>query len=174
MDISNFFLAYGQIVAVSIIPVALWFLGVNYQNRKTKRDTKLKLFLTLIANRKYSPLTKEYIHALNQVDVVFQDDLKVRQSWRDYIESLDSQSQHFKEHSSFQQELLIEMGNVLGYKNLKSTDLERFYYFPQSAVDANNLDTMIKGELVRVLGRSKSLAESYTEEEYNERVGDVS
>lgn len=44
MTLSNFFLTYGQIIAVAIIPIALWFLGISYQNRKTKRDAKQSLF----------------------------------------------------------------------------------------------------------------------------------
>ena len=41
-----------------------------------------------MANRKATP-NKEWVDALNTIDVVFQDDKKVRKAWREYYDSLD-------------------------------------------------------------------------------------
>ena len=74
----------GQIIAVAIIPIIVWVLGIKYQNRKAKKDAQLRVFLTLMADRKSTPITKEWVDALNTIDVVFQENKKVRHAWREY------------------------------------------------------------------------------------------
>ena len=32
----------GQIIAVAIIPIIVWVLGIKYQNRKAKKDAQLR------------------------------------------------------------------------------------------------------------------------------------
>ena len=73
----------GQIIAVAIIPIIVWVLGIKYQDRKAKKDLQLKVFFTLMADRKSNPITKEWVDALNIIDVVFQDNKKVRHAWRE-------------------------------------------------------------------------------------------
>ena len=77
----------GQIIAVAIIPIIVWVLGIKYQNRKAKKDAQLRVFLTLMADRKSTPITKEWVDALNTIDVVFQENKKVRHAWREYLDS---------------------------------------------------------------------------------------
>ena len=57
----------GQIIAVAIIPIIVWVLGIKYQNRKAKKDAQLRVFLTLMADRKSTPITKEWVDALNTI-----------------------------------------------------------------------------------------------------------
>ena len=33
----------GQIIAVAIIPIIVWVLGIKYQNRKAKKDAQLRI-----------------------------------------------------------------------------------------------------------------------------------
>lgn len=117
----------GQIIAVAIIPIIVWVLGIKYQDRRTKKDAQLNLFLTLMANRKSNPITKEWIDALNTIDVVFQDNIKVRHAWREYLDSLNNKSPHFETSNSFLLDLLSEMSMAVGYGNLKQTEIDRFY-----------------------------------------------
>ena len=63
----------GQIIAVAVIPIIIWVLGIKYQDRKAKKDAQLRVFLKLMADRKSNPITKEWVDALNIIDVVFQD-----------------------------------------------------------------------------------------------------
>lgn len=79
----------GQILAVAIIPIIVWWLGIKYQDRKAKKEAQMRLFLTLMADRKSNPITKEWVDALNTIDVVFQDNKKVRHAWREYLDSLN-------------------------------------------------------------------------------------
>lgn len=155
----------GQIVAVAIIPIIVWFVGIKYQDRKARKDAQLRLFLTLMADRQSNPITKEWVDALNTIDVVFQDNQKVRNAWRDYLDSLNEKSPHFETSNSFRLDLLSEMAMALGYKNLKQTEIDRFYS-PKYFGSQMSRQEILFQENLRVLMRSKSCAESYSDEEY--------
>lgn len=98
----------GQIIAVAIIPIIVWVLGIKYQDRKAKKDAQLRVFLTLMADRKSAPITKEWVDALNTIDVVFQENKKVRHAWREYLDSLNEKSPHFDSSNSFRLDLLSD------------------------------------------------------------------
>lgn len=162
---TNLLLSIVQIVAVSVIPLIVWKLGNLYQDRKAKKDAKLNVFLTLMANRKASPITKEWVDSLNVIDVVFQDDRKVREAWKAYHDSLNNKSPHFASNNSYMLDLLSEMSLSLGYKDLKQTEIDSFYS-PQQFVDQNQMQNELMTENLRILRHSKNLAEPYTDEEY--------
>lgn len=163
---TNLLLSVVQIAAVSIIPIFIWVLGNHYQDRKAKNDAKLNVFLTLMANRKTTPITKEWVDSLNVIDVVFQDDKKVREAWKAYHDSLNNKSPHFASNNSYMLDLLSEMALSLGYKDLKQTEIDSFYS-PQQFVDQNQMHNELMTENLRILRHSKNLCEPYTDEEYN-------
>lgn len=156
----------GQIVAVAIIPVIVWFLGVKYQDRKAKRDAQEKVFFTLMADRGTNPITKEWVDALNVIDIVFQDNKNVRSAWKEYLTSLNEKSPHFDTQNSFKLDLLSEMAMALGYKNLKQTEIDRFYS-PKYFGSQMSRQEFLFQENMRILTNSKSFAETFTKEEYN-------
>lgn len=164
---SNLILAIVQVIAVSLTPIIVWYLGKKYQDRKSKRDAKLKVFLTMMANRKTNPIAKEWVESLNLIDVVFQDDIKVRQAWKEYFDSLNNRSPHFDTNNSYMLDLLSEMAQSLGYKDLKQTEIDSFYN-PQLFLDRDNLQAKLTSEYLRVLEHSKSFSSALTDEEYNE------
>ena len=75
----------GQIIAVAIIPIIVWVLGIKYQNRKAKKDAQLRVFLTLMADRKSTPITKEWVDALNTKEVELEEIKKDSLAWREYL-----------------------------------------------------------------------------------------
>ena len=162
---TNIILAIAQIVSVSVIPLIVWKLGNLYQEHKAKKDAQLNVFLTLMANRKASPITKEWVNSLNVIDVVFQDDKKVREAWKAYHDSLNNKSPHFDSNNSYMLDLLSEMALSLGYKDLKQTEIDSFYS-PQQFVDQNKMQNELLMENLRILRHSKNLAEAYSDEEY--------
>ena len=115
-------------------------------------------------NRKTYYATKEKVDALNLIDVVFQDDKKVRLAWKEYLDSLNPNSSHFKTSNAYLLDLLSEMAISLGYKELKQTEIDRFYE-PQVSVDSSNNQIRINTELMRILVASKSFSESRSDEE---------
>ena len=157
----------GQIIAVAVIPIIVWVLGIKYQDRKAKKDAQLRVFLTLMSDRRSNPITKEWVDALNIIDVVFQDNVKVRHAWREYLDSLNDKSPQFESSNSFKLDLLSEMAMALGYKNLKQTEIDRFYS-PKFFGSQMSRQEIIFQENLRVLMRSKSFAEGFSEEEYKE------
>lgn len=156
-----------QIISVAFVPIIVWLMGIAWNNRSAKQKAKRDLFFTLMANRKSVMISKEWVDALNQIDVVFQDDKKVRRAWREYFDSLDEKSQYNKDRESFLLDLLSEMANSLGYKDLKQTEISRFYN-PQAFSNQQQVASMINTELIRVLSHSKSYAAGFTEEEYTQ------
>ena len=162
----------GQILAVAIIPIIVWILGIKYQDRKAKREAQLKVFLTLMVDRKSNPITKEWVDALNTIDVVFQDNNKVRHAWREYLDSLNEKSPHFDNSNSFRLDLLSEMAMALGYKNLKQTEIDRFYS-PKYFGSQMSRQEILFQENLRVLMHSKSCAESFSEEEYQKHYDEL-
>lgn len=162
---TNLILAIVQIIAVSVTPLIVWRLGIVYQDRKAKKDAQLEVFFSLMANRKANPIAKEWVDSLNVIDVVFQDDKKVREAWKAYHDSLNNKSPHFASNNSYMLDLLSEMALSLGYKDLKQTEIDNFYS-PQLFVDQNNMQSQLIIENLRILKHSKNLVEAYTDEEY--------
>ena len=148
-----------QILAVAITPFILWGMGIVYQNRKAKRDAKMNLFFTLMRTRKNPLIPRERVDALNLIDVVFQDDRRVRNAWREYLDTLNAKSPNFESSNSFLLDLLSEMATSLGYKQLKQTEIDRFYE-PVLFGNDRNVQEEITSEFLRVLKASKSFSES--------------
>lgn len=169
---TNIILSICQIVAVTFIPVVVFVLGNLWQRKKTKEDAKMSLFLTLMANRKSVVITKEWVDSLNQIDVVFQDNRNVRKAWREYFDSLDEKSQYNKDRESFLLDLLSEMANSLGYKDLKQTEIARFYN-PQAFSNQQQTVGLLNSELIRVLSHSKNNAEGFTDAEYEQHLREM-
>lgn len=140
-------------------------MGIKYQDRKSKKQAQLDLFLTLMANRKKDPISREWVDALNSIDVVFQENQKVRAAWREYLDSLNQKSAHFDNSNSYKLDLLSEMAESLGYKQLKQTEIDRFYIPIYFGSQQSQQEVLFKEQL-RVLMHSKSSSESFSEEEF--------
>lgn len=119
-----------QVLAVAAIPYIVWRLSVKQQDRKQKEDAKFNLFISLMANRKPFYSNKQRLDAFNTIDVIFQDNQKVRLAWREYYNSMLNNSPHFNQQNAYLLDLLSEMAYSLGYKNLKQTEIDR-YFFPE-------------------------------------------
>lgn len=156
---TSLILSICQVVAVAIIPLVVLLAGNSYEKRKSKIEAKRSLFFTLMRNRKTSILSKEKVDAFNLIDVVFQDDKKVRMAWKDYLDALNPNSPNFQNSNSFLLDLLSEMALSLGYKELKQTEIDRFYE-PQGFIDDLNDNKELRTGLIRVIHSSKSFAET--------------
>ena len=156
---TNIILSIVQVIAVALTPFIIWVIGIHYQNRKAKNDAKLNLFFTLMKNRKNSIIPKERVDALNLIDVVFQDDDKVRKAWKEYLDSLNAKSPNHDNNNAFLLDLLSEMAISLGYKKLRQTEIDRFYEPVQFGSDRKIQETYVN-EFIRVLQSSHSFSES--------------
>ena len=144
-------LGIGHVVAVMVIPPIVWVLSVMVQNRQGKREAQMKVFLTLMADRRSDPMTKRWVDALNVIDVVFQDSKKIRRAWQEYMVSLSDFSE--KNSEIRQIVLLSEMAKYLGYRNLKKAEIHRFYRPKYFSEQKEKQEALIE-ENLRVLKRS--------------------
>ena len=128
----------------------LWF-----QARKERRDAKLRLFLVLMSERKALQISKEVTKALNQIDVVFSGNARVKALWHRYYGLLSAQPGEARVHTWL--ELLAAMAEDLHYKGLSQVDLDKFY-LPQGHVDDADFQRKVGKELLRVLENSDRLA----------------
>jgi hypothetical protein len=163
--IAQYLKDYGELISITLIPFIIWGMGTYFQDRKEKREVQMALFLDLMRTRKYMPPSRIWVDALNQIDVVFQKDKKVRAAWRSYFDSLHPKSQHLDNQGAFQLDLLSEMANSLGYKDLKQTEIDRFYS-PVAHGNEKTRQDIFYDEYLRVLSRSKSLSEAFSDEEF--------
>ena len=168
---TSLILTIAQIAAVAVVPLIVWWMGVRWQKRNAKDEAKRTFFFDLMANIKATP-NKEWVDALNTIDIVFQDDKKVRKAWREYYDSLDERSQYYQETNSFKLDLLSEMANALGYKDLKQTEIDRFYS-PNYFLQLQQTQNLLAQESLRVLSHSKANAVAFTEEEYQEHIKEL-
>lgn len=71
-----------NLIAIIVIPIIAVVIGQYLQNKAEKRKDKMQIFKTLMTSRIYG-WTQESVHCLNIIDIVFSDDKKVRDAWKD-------------------------------------------------------------------------------------------
>lgn len=161
---TNLILVIAQIIAVAIVPLVVWWLGIMWQDHKTRQDAKENLFSTLMRTRDINVETREWIESLNLIDVVFQDDFKVRDAWHAYHDSLNENSPAHGSKDVFRLELLSEMAKCLGYKELRQSEIARTYR-PSGFKKKIKEENTLRREWLRILSNSKSITIPFTEEE---------
>jgi hypothetical protein len=144
------------IIALLFGPVMAVIITLWHQKRARRLEAKERLFSTLMAHRKSNPPTADWATALNLIDVVFEGNRQVVEKWHEaYAISLQRPwNQERWNHSYI--ELLSEMGDVLGYRRLQQTDIDRFYS-PEAHGTQAVLQKDMQTELLRVLKATKSL-----------------
>ena len=160
-----------EVIAILLSPLMAWVVTVFYQNRAEKRKSKRDLFLVLMAKRKSYPPPMEFVDALNKIDVVFQSNKRVRQSAKEYISSLTADGIASGLSNSMLLDMLSDMANVLGYKDLRQTQIDRFYSPTYLSNQLHNQESFWE-EYLRVLFYSKSLASEFFEDEMKKRKKD--
>jgi hypothetical protein len=148
---------YINIAAVALSPVIAVLVSLWVQDRREKRQTKQRIFESLIATR-HAPITEENVRALNMIDVVFHDASGVRRLWHEYSDMLNNEGLNNPNGWSTRQkknlELIAAMASVLGYgKAITHLDVDRVYY-PVGLANQNAKAQQIADELLRVLRES--------------------
>ena len=125
-----------NIVAVIVAPIIAVVIAQMLQDRSEKRKDKRRIFQTLMTSRIYG-WTQESVHALNSIDIIFCDDLNVRNAWKDlndkYHVSNPDQSQ-LKKIEQAQYKLLESMAIALGYKDKITWETIQNPYIPDGLV----------------------------------------
>jgi hypothetical protein len=128
ISIGSIVVTVAAILAAPI--VALWVSG-RLQKRNTQEDAKLRLFTTLIETR-HDALAPDAVRALNSIDLVFVNDLPVRETWSKYYvaiidENLNNQV-GYRIREERRRDLLLSMINAMNMADrISTTDLLRTY-----------------------------------------------
>ncbi len=95
---------YGQlyeIIAITLVPFILFILNNRFQKWKDKKQAKSKLFLTLTGTPRASPPPLEYMQAINQIDVMLEDNETITTKWRKLYDSFSPTSEHYNNQKTF-------------------------------------------------------------------------
>jgi hypothetical protein len=146
-----------NILAILLSPVVAVLVTVYLQDRRERRNQKLRILHTLMATR-HTPILDENVRALNMIDVVFHDSPRVRDLWHEYFGMLCNQGLDNPTGGQQRQkknlELITEMGKALGYaKALTHLDADRVYY-PIGLGEQSRKVQEIIDEFLRVLRAS--------------------
>lgn len=139
-----------NIIAVVLGPIIAVTITLWYQSRKEKRDAQLRLFTILMAHRKSIPPPIDLVNGLNLIDIVFAKHRKIVDLWHEYYELLCQEQVNWPIAESKYLDLLANMAQVLGYKNLLQTDISRFYS-PRAHGTQAELNEKTQREFLRVL-----------------------
>jgi hypothetical protein len=129
-----------NLIAIFIIPVVAVIVGQHLQNRAEIRKDKMHIFKVLMTSRIYG-WTQEGVHCLNIIDIVFADDKKVRDAWKDlydkyWVENPDGTQ--IEKIKKAQYKLLETMANSLGYKDKVTWETIQNPYIPKGMLQQIN------------------------------------
>ena len=142
-----------NIIAIIFSPIVAVVIGQKLQERKELRDDRMKIFKTLMTSRIY-PWTNEMVNALNSIDIVFADDKKVRQAWKELFDKYNvSVADDFdcKKIQNAQYRLLEKMAQSLGYKEKITWETIQNPYIPrglQNQIDVQNKNQQMYSEIM--------------------------
>ena len=122
-----------NLIAIIIIPIIAVIVGQWLQTRSEKRKDKMHIFKTLMTSRVYG-WTQESVHCLNIIDIVFADDKKVRNAWKDLYDKYCVQNpdeSQLKKIETAQYKLLETMAVSLGYKDKVTWETIQNPYIPK-------------------------------------------
>jgi hypothetical protein len=160
-----------MILAVIFGPVFAVLVTLWCQQRKENRDSKIRLFLTLMAFQKSYPINHESANQLNLIDLVFSDNTKVLGFWHEYYSLLNRQNPsalQLEEQNHKFLELLSSMAADTGFHRLQQTDIDKFY-IPSAHVSQANLNWGCQNEFLRVLKNTAKLNTVNVTKEKNNR-----
>lgn len=115
------------LVAAIIGAVIGAILAFRYQRKMEIQRDKRGLMQMLMAYRSVGAVEIDWIKALNMVDIVFHDNKKVKSLLRKYFYYTDGERFKTGEHASVLVQLIYEMGQASGYKDLTEADIRDAY-----------------------------------------------
>ncbi len=149
-----------MIVAIVVGPILAVVTQILVQRRHEKRGQKLWVFGTLMSSRA-TVIAPDFVKALNYIDVVFYNNVEVRNRWKtlldhfnsDMYKDPDSAPKAFEKARDLTAELLAEMAKDLNYKYDYSHIKGNMYYpkghgeIEQQTADLRQLGiAVMKGE----------------------------
>ena len=122
-----------NLIAIIVIPIVAVLIGQHLQNRAEIRKDKMHIFKVLMTSRIYG-WTQESVYCLNIIDIVFSDDQKVRNAWKDLYDKYCVQNPdetQLKKIQNAQYKLLDTIASSLGYKDIVTWETIQNPYIPE-------------------------------------------
>ena len=126
-----------NLIAIIVAPIAAVLIGQWLQDRSERRKDKMQIFKVLMTSRGYS-WTLDSVHALNTIDIVFADDKKVRDAWKDLLDKyrvVAPDEMQLDKIKQAQFKLLEMIAASLGYKRQITWETIQNPYIPQGMAD---------------------------------------
>ncbi len=154
------------IIALFMGPVVAVIITRYNDQIRAKKERQLMTFRALMQNRS-DPVSKEFVAALNLIEVDFNEHLALKNAWKELFEALhpkvkpekpDEISQQLLLWQTLTTKLLHELGKYLNIE-IEQLDIMQRVYAPQGWLNEKNRDTRIL-ENVDVLLAKAAWAES--------------
>ena len=162
-----------NLTAIIVIPIVAVIIAQWIQNRSEKRKDKMQIFKTLMTARIYG-WTVDSVHALNVIDIVFADDKRVRDAWKDLNDKYhvtNPDASQLKKIEQAQYRLLETMANSLGYKDKITWETIQNPYIPDGFIAQMEMQKQSQQAYLNVLyGVSQMMTKSKPAEEGEKRV----
>ena len=139
-------IAIVNISAVIAAPIVAVKVGQYLQDRAQIRNDKMDIFKTLLANR--TGWSTASVYAMNIIDVVFANDMSVRNCWKTYYEKLCIQNpdeMQQKQIRTAHYKLPEAMAISLGYKDKITWETIQNPYIPIGMVNTVQQQQAIQG-----------------------------
>jgi hypothetical protein len=141
-----------SIIALFVGPVTAVFITLQFQRRKEARDSKMRLFMTLMSHRRaiIALRNPDWVTALNLIDIVFSRHARVVELWHQLYAVLHTQPLREQESGYVYLKMLSAMAEVLGFRQLQQVEIDKFY-LPEAYQAHLQTQTEIQTELLRAL-----------------------
>lgn len=162
-----------MVTAVILGPILAVQIQKIIEKNQERKARKMKIFVTLMTTRA-TTLSPSRVEALNQIDVEFYDNSKVRDIWKSLLDNYDhypqdQNAQDFqiqlnscaKQSEELGNRLLYEMAKSLGY-NFDEVHLKRGAYIPKGHADYELDNDQIRQNLLAIFKNNKSFPVTIT------------
>jgi hypothetical protein len=155
------------ILAIILGPLLAFEVQRRRDNRRERRERKLTIFRKLMMTLK-APLVPNHVDAINSIQVEFHGksgaDKKVLDAWRLYISHLnlpsnqENNARWLEKKFDLLIELVYEIGQSLGYKNIDKAAIRDNTYLPQGYVDVESENHRVRKEMLEVLDGLRAIS----------------
>lgn len=131
-----------SILAIITGPTAALLIGKYIEERRAKRNRKIRIFQDLMANRA-SRLSPAWVQALNGIETEFYGETKVIEAWRVVLDHLYSGDANDEKKVDQWVSALTDSGNDLLYEMAESLG----YHFDRVTIKRNAYNPRAWGEV---------------------------
>jgi hypothetical protein len=167
------------IAAIITGPLAALLIQKRLEERRAKKNRKIKIYQDLMANR-VSRLSPAWVQALNGIETEFYGDTTVIEAWRVLVDHLNAPEAHESDQvkrwtdilTDRVNDMLYEMGESLGYHFDKVT-LKRNAYYPKGWGEIELEQHAVRKKFLEVLDGQRKLPIAIFEERFPDLIEQV-